>query len=234
VAAGASSAGFTATATAVSTAQTATLTATAGSASKTFAIQLGAAVPTLSVNATTISFGSVTLNSPATQSVTLTSTGTAAVTVSAATASGAGFSVSGATFPLTLNPNQTATLNVAFDPTVAGAVTGSLTIASNSSVNPTYTITLTGTGAAAVAYQVNLTWNAPTTSQDPVTGYNVYRSPSGANSYQQMNPSPLPLTPAAYSDLSVADGQNYDYIVESVDSNGVTSSPSNTATADIP
>ncbi len=87
---------------------------------KTFALQLGSGVPTLSVNATSIAFGDVNLNSPATQSVTLSSTGTAGLTVNSVTASGSGFTVSGATFPLTLTPNQTVTLSVQFDPTVAG------------------------------------------------------------------------------------------------------------------
>ena len=143
-------------------------------------------MPTLSVNATTIAFGDVDLNSPATQSLTLSSTGTAAVTVSAVTVAGTGFTVSGATFPLTLNPSQTATLSIEFDPTAAGAVSGSLTLTSNSSTGSSIAITLTGTGETT-SYEVNLTWNAPTSSSDPVAGYNVYRSPSGGTSYQELN-----------------------------------------------
>ena len=223
---------FTATVSSVSSGAAVTLTASAGGVSKTFTLQLGTAVPTLTVNATAIAFGDVNLNSPATQSVTLTSSGTAAVTVSSATATGAGFSVSGATFPLTLNPSQTATLSIKFDPTAAGAVTGQLTIVSNSSVNPTDNITLTGTGASTVAYEVNLTWDAPTSSPQAVTGYNVYRAPSGSTSYQQINPSAV--TKTAYTDTSVQDGQVYDYIVESLDAAGATSAPSNMASVDIP
>jgi hypothetical protein len=45
---------------------------------------------------------------------------------------GAGFTDSGITFPLTLNAGQTATLNIEFDPAATGAVTGQLTLASNS------------------------------------------------------------------------------------------------------
>jgi hypothetical protein len=106
VAPGATTGSFSATVSGVSTAQSVTLTASANSATKTFALQLGAGVPTLSVNATTIAFGTVNLNSPATQSLILTSTGTAAVTVSAATVSGTGFTISGGPFPITLNPNH--------------------------------------------------------------------------------------------------------------------------------
>ena len=103
-------------------------------------------MPTLGVSATSLSFGNESVNSAATQTLTLSSTGTAAVTISAETISGAGFTVSGATFPLTLNPNQTATLTVQFDPTAAGAATGALTLTSNSSTGTTTTVSLSGTG----------------------------------------------------------------------------------------
>jgi hypothetical protein len=231
VAAGATSASFTATVSSVSTAQTATLTASAGSVAKTFALQLSPGVPTLSVNTTPIAFGDVDLNSPVTQSLILSSTGTAAVTISAVTAAGTGFTVSGCTLPLTLNPTQTATLSVEFDPTAAGAVTGTLTIVSNSSTSPTDVISLSGTGEST-AYEVNLTWDAPTGSSDPVAGYNVYRSPSGGTSYQQLNESAI--TQISYVDTTVQGGQTYDYIVESVDASGVTSAPSNMASVTIP
>ncbi|MGA9061835.1 MAG: choice-of-anchor D domain-containing protein, partial [Terracidiphilus sp.] len=203
-----------------------------GSVAKTFALQLGAAVPTLAINATTIAFGDVDLNTPATQSVTLTSAGTATVTVSAATVSGSGFTVSGAAFPLTLNPNQAVTLSVEFDPTTAGAVSGSLTITSNSSTGSSSVITLTGTGQTATSYEVNLTWDAPSSSSDPVAGYNVYRAPSGGTAYQQLNASAI--TQTTYVDTTVQAGQTYDYIVESVDALGVTSVPSNMASVTTP
>jgi predicted phage tail protein len=205
------------------------LTASAGGVAQTSALQLGTGMPTLSINATSIGFGDVFTNSPATQSVTLSSTGTAAVTVSAATVAGTGFSVSGATFPLTLTPNQTATLSVEFDPTAAGAVTGTLTITSNSSTNPTAAIPLSGTGETV---QVNLAWDAPTSSSDPVAGYNVYRAPSGGTSYQQLNAAAI--TQATYVDTTLQAGLTYDYIVESVDASGNTSTPSNMASVVLP
>jgi len=207
------------------------LTASAGSVAQTFSLQLGTGVPTLSINATSVAFGNVTLNTPATQSVILTSTGTAPVTVSAAAISGSGFTVSGVTFPITLNPNQTATLNVQFDPTVAGAVTGQLAITSNSSTGSSAIVSLSGTGAAA-SYQVNLTWDPPTSSPDPVAGYNVYRAPSGSSSYTQLNTAVMATT--TFTDTNVTNGQTYDYIVESVDASGVTSTPSNMAAVPIP
>jgi hypothetical protein len=161
----------------------------------------------------------------------LTSTGTQAVTISAASVTGAGFSISGATFPLTLNPNQTATLYVAFDPTTAGSVTGQLSIASNSSAGATTVVSLTGTGQT-VAYQVSLSWDAPTGSTDPVTGYNIFRAPTGTSNYVQLNTSAVSVTD--YVDGDVQNGTTYDYMVQSVDASGASSGPSNTYTAAIP
>ncbi len=231
VASGSATASFTATVSSVSSAQTVMLTASAGGVAETFALQLEAGVPTLSINATSIAFGNVNLNTTVTQSVILSSTGTAAVTVSAATVTGSGFSVSGATFPLTLNPSQTATLSVQFDPTTAVAETGQLTITSNSSTGSLTVISLSGTGVGG-AYEVDLSWDAPTSSPDPVAGYNVYRSPSGASTFQQLNPSVV--TQTTYVDTAVQNGQTYDYIVESVDASGIESVPSNVATVPIP
>jgi fibronectin type 3 domain-containing protein len=79
---------------------------------------------------------------------------------------------------------------------------------------------------------VDLSWDAPASSADPVVGYNVYRSPNGVSAYQQINTTMVAQT--SYVDLTVQAGQSYDYIVRSVDAAGVASVPSNTATAPIP
>ena len=231
VPANATSAGFTATVSTVSSAQAVTLTATAGSVSEIFALQLTAVVPTLTINATSLAFGNVVLSTPTTQSVTLTSAGTASVAVSSIVATGSGFTVSGATLPLTLTPGQQATLSVQFDPTVIGSAAGTLTITSNSSTNGTAAISLTGTGIAA-AYKVSLSWSAPGSSADPVAGYNVYRAPSGSSNYQLLNATVD--TQTTYVDSTVQNGLTYDYVVESVDASGVQSVASSMAVATIP
>ncbi len=185
----------------------------------------------LSVSATTIAFGTVNLNTTATQSITLTATGTTAVTISGASVTGTGFSLSGATFPITLNPNQTAQMFVAFDPTVAGSATGQLNITSNATSGATTLVNLTGSGLG-VTYQVNLSWSAPASSPDPVAGYNVFRAPTGTTAFQQVNSSAVTAT--SYVDGSVQNGTTYDYVVRSVDAAGALSDPSNTYTAAIP
>jgi len=200
-------------------------------ASKEVALTVNQGTATLSINATSIAFGNVVVNTSATQSLTLTSTGSSAVTVNSATLKGSGFKMTGATFPVTLAPGQTATLNVQFAPTSVGAATGQLTIASNSSTNGTAQIALSGTGVAT-SYAVNLGWDAPTSTADPVVGYNVYRATGSSTAYQLLN-SP-PETQTAYADSTVQSGQTYTYEVKSVDASGVESSPSNPFSVTIP
>ena len=133
--------------------------------------------PQLTISAASLTFGNVTVNTASTQSVTLTSTGTAPVTISSAALTGTGFTMSGVTLPATLNPNQSVTLNVQFDPTATGVVSGGLTIQSNSSTNSTAVVNLSGTGTAVSTPQLtistasltfgNVTVNTPSTQ--PVT-----------------------------------------------------------------
>src|SRR5581483_4454299 len=114
----------------------------------------GATAPQLTISPTYLSFGNVTTGSSATLPVTLTSTGTAAVTISSASISGTGFTVSGAAFPMTLSPKQTATLNVKFAPATTGTDRGTLTIRSNASANPNIYLNMIGTGTGATAPQL--------------------------------------------------------------------------------
>lgn len=235
VPAGSSSASFTATAATVSAATSVTLTASAGGVTETDALQLnpastgGTSTPALAVNATRVSFGTVNVNATATQTLTLTASG-GSVTVNSVTATGAGFSMPGLTTPFTLQAGATKQLNVQFAPTGATSYTGQVSIASNASGSP-ITVTLTGTGQAA-SYEVDLTWTAPSSSTDTVTGYHIYRQLSGGSSQQLGSTSGESTT--SYTDSSVQEGDTYAYYVVSVDASGNESTPSNTYTANIP
>ena len=234
VPAGASSANFTATVVSVSTAQVATLTASASGGVEQFSLQLNVGTGGLSINSTSIAFGNVPVNTTVTQSLELTTSGLLPIVVAAVSVQGSGFSVKGATFPLTLAVGQPLTLDVTFDPTAAGASTGQLVIASAALTGADTVVALSGTGVITGPDQVNLTWDAPSNSSDPVAGYNVYRAASGGTNYQQLNGSAIPASQTSYVDVAVVSGQTYDYIVESVDAQGVTSAPSNIASLEIP
>jgi hypothetical protein len=187
------------------------------------------AIPTLEISPSNVPFGNTTINTPSTQSVTLASTGTAPVVIQSAALSGSSFTMSGATFPVTLNPGLALTLEVQFDPIVSGAATGNLSIQSSSSTNGTAVVTLSGTG---IPHQVALSWDPPGSSTVPITSYNTYRLTAGGSAYQLLNSSVGLQT--TYVDKAVQSGVTYDYIVTSVDSTGAESVPSNTATATIP
>lgn len=187
--------------------------------------------PQLLFSSTTLSFGNVPVGSTSTLSLTLTSSGTAPVTISSVALQGTGFSDSGATFPMTLNPNQSVTLTVQFDPTAASAGTGTLTVNSNSATGGTTQVTLSGTGTA-VQHGVDLSWDAPSSSSDPVAGYNIYRSTDGGGTFTKLNPSPDGQVD--YDDNAVQSGASYVYEVKSVDASGVESSASNQINVTVP
>lgn len=183
--------------------------------------------PQLKVSPGSLSFGTVDDGSSAVLPVTLTSTGTSPVSISSATIKGAAFSVSGAAFPVTLNPTLGITLMVQFSPAAGIAMAGALTIGSNSSDGASTVVNLNGSGQ----YVVNLNWDAPSSSPDPIAGYDIYRSIQGSSSYQMINSSGMKTM---YIDNSVQSGSIYSYLVKSVDGAGVQSGPSNTASATIP
>lgn len=192
--------------------------------------QAGAAAG-LSVNASSVSFGSVVENATATQTVALNSVGTGPVTISEPAVTGAGFTVSvpGASFPLTLDAGQTAIVDVQFVPTAAGAATGQLVITSNAATNSKTVVALSGTGEP---HEVQLSWSAPTASKDPVIGYYIFRSTGGGSYFQLISSLGDPET--TYTDTTIQGGQSYDYLVKSYDSSGTESAPSNTISVTIP
>jgi len=102
----------------------------------------------LSVTPASAAFGNVVTGVANSQTIQLTNTGNATLTVSQATVAGSGFSIGSLSVPLNIAPSQSASFNVQYAPTTAGAVTGSLSIVSNASSSPA-TVALSGTGVAA-------------------------------------------------------------------------------------
>jgi hypothetical protein len=222
----AATARFTANAALVNNAQSVTLTANTQNSSRTTSLQLNAATAALNINATSLGFGSVTLNTPVVQSITLNSTGTAPLTVASVTVSGPGFSTSGINLPAILNPGQSLSLDVQFDPATPGSFTGQMAIVTNAT-SPT--VALSGVGES---HQVEIVWSSPPASSDPVTGYHIYRAATGTTSFQLLNATAQ--TPTSFLDSTVASGAAYDYVVKSLDAQGVESVPSNMVTVTIP
>lgn len=82
------------------------------------------------------------------------------------------------------------------------------------------------------SYSVDLSWQAPVSSTDPVSGYDVYRSSNGGSTYALLNTSAVPGT--VFTDSTVQSGAAYQYYVASVDAQGNQSGPSNVWSATIP
>ena len=287
-------------------------------------VQLNQSKNTILATPSTIAFGNVAVGQTATASVTLQNRGLAAVQVDDLTASGQSFSISGATFPISLAASASVTLKLVFTPTVAGSVTGPLMITTSVASTPAAIAKISGTGtpgisalscsvssllaagtdsctvklnvaaptggfvvnlasnnaavvlpstvtvsanattasftatATAVTGQqtvvltatgsgtsetfaislgtggsrkVQLTWNSPVSSSDPIAGYDVYRSVDGVT-YQQLNGSIDSQT--TFVDGGVQSGVQYNYYVVSVDAAGVRSAPSNLTTVAVP
>ena len=91
----------------------------------------------------TVTFGSSALGTVSTKPIVLTNARPWKVNLSALQTTGAGFSVSGPTFPYALDPGQSVTLNVDFSPSSAGPVAGILFISGAGLAIP-----LNGIGAA--------------------------------------------------------------------------------------
>lgn len=179
----------------------------------------------LTASPASVPFGNVNVGNTSSQTVTLTNSGNSDSTISAVTVTGTGFSSSGIPANLTLSPNQSATLTVAFTPAASGVVNGKISIASNAS-SPT-TVSLSGTGAQQ-SHSVVLTWAASTSSG--VTGYNAYRGSSSSGPYTLTSSSASGTT---FTDTTVQSGQTYYYVVTSIES-GVESGYSNPAMATVP
>lgn len=188
---------------------------------------------TLAVNPTSIAFGSLTVSTSVTQNVVLLNTGTGNVTTSTATMSGAGFSVTGLTLPMTLAPGQSAAFQATFAPSSTGSVTGYVYLKkSNGTVLAT--VAMSGTGVAAIApppvqHSVDLNWSA---SPSSIIGYYVYRAMQVGGPYNRISTAADPAT--LFTDGSVSGGQVYYYVVTAVDANQVESAYSNESTASIP
>lgn len=169
------------------------------------------------LSASAVNVGNVTDGSSGTQTGTLSATG-AGVVVSSVSMGGtnpAEFAVSGLSFPVTVSTTAPVTFTVTFTPQASGGASASASFASNASNSPA-AAGLSGTGVAATAHSVNLSWEA-STSQD-VVSYNIYRASftSACGAYARVGSS----ASTTYTDSAVTNGQAYCYEATAVDSSG--------------
>src|SRR5208337_4617613 len=111
--------------------------------------------PQLSLSSNAVNFGSVSVGSTGSSSLTISNLGTANLTISLLTLSGADFGISGITTPATISAGQNTPVTLTFAPTLAGTVSGSLTITSNDPTTPTAVVSLTGTGSSTAVGQLS-------------------------------------------------------------------------------
>jgi len=187
----------------------------------------GSSAGTLNVGTSILDFGNVTVGSTKSISGALAASGTN-VTVSSATSSSSEFTVTGLAFPFTIPPGQHISFSAKFTPQSSGAASGKISFKSTASNSPTVE-NLTGTGIAASAHRVVLSWKA---SSSAVVGYNVYRSTNSGGPYTRINGSLQGST--SYTDASVQSGKTYYYVTTAVASGGRESGYSNQVRALVP
>lgn len=184
--------------------------------------------PSLSATPSSLAFGTQVLNTAMTQIVKITNTGSVAVAITQGTITGPGFTV-GVTTPINLNVGQSVNVPVVFDPGAAGTVSGSLTLVSNGTT--LLSVPLSGTGLAALAHSVDVTWVASTST--PLQGYNVYRSTVSGGPYTKLSPTLSPTT-LLFTDTTPLSGKQYFYVVTALNTSGAESSASSEVAVTIP
>jgi hypothetical protein len=186
----------------------------------------GMASGQLAVNPASMTFSSVTVGTSQNQTGKLTA-GSSPITVSSANWQGTGFSVSGISFPVTIQSGQSVPFTVTFAPQAAGTASGGISFVSNAS-NSLLSESLTGTALQTGQHSVDLNWNADAST---VQGYYVYRGNQTGGPYSRVST----LVPAtSYIDASVTAGQTYYYVVTALGSGSLESGYSNEAVAVVP
>lgn len=108
------------------------------------------AAASISVSPAAVNFGSVSVGGTVSQSVTVSNPGGSPLTVTQASTSASGFTITGATFPMTVAAGKQSLLTIMFSPKATGAVTGSVSVMSDASSAPS-TVSISGTGVASSA-----------------------------------------------------------------------------------
>ena len=134
----------------------------------------------------------------------------------------------GGLFGLTLQPGQSDSVMVVFEPSVTGGAAGTISVTAGLT---TASIALSGSGVtSSLSHAVRLAWVA--SNSPSVVGYYVERGTTPGGPYQILNPSPDPGT--SYVDSTVQGGDEYFYVIVSVNNGGHESQPSVQVSATVP
>jgi hypothetical protein len=110
----------------------------------------------LTLNASSIDFGNVSVGSSKNGTITLTNSSASGgpnVTFSQVAATGSSFTASTSALPIVLKPGASSTVTIGFAPKSAGAVTGSLSLVVAGAADPS-TVSLSGNGVGAAQLAV--------------------------------------------------------------------------------
>lgn len=186
------------------------------------------ATGTLQVNPTAMSFGDVLVGHSGSLSLKVTNAGNSALTTTRGGITGSGFSMIGGLSGLTLQPGQSDSVTVVFEPAVTGNASGTISIVAGTT---TTSVALSGSGTTgSSSHAVDLSWSASTSSN--VAGYYIERATTSGGPYQILNSSKD--TGTSYVDSTVQAGKEYFYVIVAVNTGGQESGPSAQVSATIP
>jgi Mg-chelatase subunit ChlD len=120
-------------------------------------------VPSIAVSPAALAFGSVNVKQTNDQKTVVSNLGTAALHIASLQTGNAAFSVTAPSTPYQVDAGKTVDVTVRFAPQTAGAVSDTLTIATDDPAKPKVTVALTGTGAGTTPT------NAPAISVTPAS-----------------------------------------------------------------
>jgi hypothetical protein len=187
------------------------------------------ATSSLQVSPTAMNFGDVLVGHSGSLALKVTNVGNSALTTTRGTISGSGFSTIGGLSGLTLQPGQSDSVTVVFEPAVKGNTSGTISIQAGVT---TTAVTLSGAGitASSSSHSVSLSWGASTSPS--VVGYYIERGTTSGGPYSFLNSSPD--AGDSYVDSTVQAGKEYFYVVVAVNSGGHQSKASEQVSATIP
>jgi hypothetical protein len=186
------------------------------------------ATGTLQVSPTAINFGDVLVGHSGSLALKVTNAGNSALTTGRGTISGSGFSMIGGLSGLTLQPGQSDSVTVVFEPALTGSASGAISVVAGTT---TTSVALSGSGTTgSSSHSVDLSWSASTSSG--VAGYYIERATNSGGPYQVLNSSKD--TGTSYVDSTVQAGKEYFYVIVAVNTSGQESNPSAQVSATIP